>query len=249
MEFLQGFNWFDLVLAAIVLLLGIKGFINGLVREVFGLVGLIGGVIVASRFNTVAAELISEHVYKFEKSAMADFIGFLALFIGFWLVCLGLGALVRKLVGLSGLGFVDRIGGFIAGSAKVFLIFAVLLAVLMRINFLGEAIKPVIGNSYAYPLLLKTGAWVLNIDAAKLNEKINEHMTSSEQKQQPDQAHKNEEPKQAQDSEKEGLSELKEPTKADSQNIDEISTQSQENEIKQEQISNQNSDINESKEK
>lgn len=64
MEFLQGFNWFDLVLLLVVLLLGVKGFINGLIREVFGLVGLIGGIIIASRFNIEAGNLISEHIYK-----------------------------------------------------------------------------------------------------------------------------------------------------------------------------------------
>lgn len=176
MDFLHGFNWFDLALLLVVLLLGVKGFINGLMREVFGLVGLIGGIIIAARFNTKAGSLISEHIYKFEKSAMADAVGFIALFIGFWLLCIFLGALMRRLVGLSGLGFVDRLGGFIAGGAKVFLILSALLAVLMRMNFIGEVIKPVIGNSTAYTMLLNTGAWVLNLDVNDINKKINEHL-------------------------------------------------------------------------
>lgn len=176
MGFLQGFNWFDLVLVLVVLLLGIKGFINGLVREVFGLVGLIGGIIIASRFNTEAGSLISEHIYKFEKSVMADAVGFVALFIGFWLLCLFVGAFIRRLVGLSGLGFVDRVGGFISGGAKVFLILSALLAVLMRMNFIAEVIKPAIGNSTSYTLLLNTGAWVLNLDVNEINKKLNEQL-------------------------------------------------------------------------
>lgn len=111
---------------------------------------------------------------------MAHTVGFVVLFIGFWLLCLFVGAFIRKLVGLSGLGFVDRLGGFIAGGAKVFLILSALLAVLMRMNFIGEVIKPVIGNSTAYNMLLNTGAWVLNLDVNEINKKLNEHFDTKE---------------------------------------------------------------------
>ena len=42
-------SWFDLVVVALVLVLGIKGLLNGFIKEIFGIIGLIGGVIVASR--------------------------------------------------------------------------------------------------------------------------------------------------------------------------------------------------------
>ena len=35
------FNYFDVTIGAIVLILGIKGFMNGFIKEVFGLVGLV----------------------------------------------------------------------------------------------------------------------------------------------------------------------------------------------------------------
>lgn len=47
-------TWFDIIVIALVLILGIKGILNGLIKEVFGLIGLIGGLIVASRFSDVA---------------------------------------------------------------------------------------------------------------------------------------------------------------------------------------------------
>ncbi|MCD8477442.1 MAG: CvpA family protein [Sulfurospirillum sp.] len=37
-------SMFDIISLALVLILGIKGIINGFVKEVFGLLGIIGGV-------------------------------------------------------------------------------------------------------------------------------------------------------------------------------------------------------------
>ena len=38
-------TWFDIIIIALVLMLGIKGILNGLIKEAFGLIGLIGGLI------------------------------------------------------------------------------------------------------------------------------------------------------------------------------------------------------------
>lgn len=172
MENLSSFSWIDLVLALAVVLLGLKGLINGLVREFFGLFGLVGGVIFASRFNGDAALLINEYVYKFDRPAMADFVGFLAVFLLVWIISLMLGAFFSKLLKLSGLGFLDRLGGFVVGGAKIFLVFCIFVAVISRISFISEVAKPTLEKAYSYPFLLKCGAWVLNMDIAALNEKV-----------------------------------------------------------------------------
>jgi membrane protein required for colicin V production len=44
-------NYFDIIAAAIILLLGLKGIVNGFFKEIFGLVGIIGGIFIASRFG------------------------------------------------------------------------------------------------------------------------------------------------------------------------------------------------------
>ena len=50
---------FDVVVVSLVLILGIKGVISGLIKEIFGLIGLIGGIVVASRFGVRVGNLIS----------------------------------------------------------------------------------------------------------------------------------------------------------------------------------------------
>ena len=155
---------FDLGVAALVLILGIKGVINGLIKEVFGLVGLIGGIVVASRFAKEAGELVSEKVYKLDGDSVLFFMGFLVLLIGFWLACLAIGAFLSKIVGLSGLGFLDKIGGFIIGSAKIFLAFSVLFAIISNMQTINSKIEPYFQGSKLHPILLSSGKWIMNLD-------------------------------------------------------------------------------------
>lgn len=155
---------FDLGVAALVLILGIKGVINGLIKEVFGLVGLIGGIVVASRFAKEAGELVSEKVYKLDGDSVLFFMGFLVLLIGFWLACLAIGAFLSKMVGLSGLGFLDKIGGFIIGSAKIFLAFSVLFVIISNMQTINSKIEPYFQGSKLHPILLSSGKWIMNLD-------------------------------------------------------------------------------------
>lgn len=173
MESLSNLNWFDIAVCIGVLILGLKGLISGLVREVFGLAGLIGGIGIASRTNIYVAELISKHLYKFDKPDTATSIGFLLVVVLVWLAAIACARFVQYMIRQSGLGFIDRIGGFIVGSAKIFLILAVILSIATKIGFIKDAISPAFKNSKAYPMLITTGNWILNLDTSKIKEAIN----------------------------------------------------------------------------
>lgn len=62
-------SMFDIISLALVLILGIKGIINGFVKEVFGLLGIIGGIYFASRYAPVAGKMISDHIFAFGNQA------------------------------------------------------------------------------------------------------------------------------------------------------------------------------------
>ncbi|KEA46203.1 CvpA family protein [Campylobacter mucosalis] len=168
---MQSIVWFDVIIIGAVLILGLKGLINGLIKEALGLIGLIGGLILASRFSGVAGEFIQSNIYKFENTSLLDFISFIAVWLIFWLFCLLVGKILSKLVGASGLGFLDRLGGFIAGSGKIFLTLSAILAIIANTN-LSVKIEPFFQNSKVYPVLLSTGKWIANIDVKALKNDI-----------------------------------------------------------------------------
>ncbi|MBE2986416.1 CvpA family protein [Campylobacter sp. RM13119] len=165
--------WFDIIIVAAILMLGIKGILNGLIKEVFGLIGLVGGLVVATRFSEVAEKFINENIYKFDNASMLQFVGFIALWIVFWFLCILIGKFMSKLVALSGLGFLDRFGGFVAGSGKIFLVLAAVCAVLAGTN-LNSKVAPYFQNSKVYPILMSAGNWIINVDIKNIKNEMDD---------------------------------------------------------------------------
>lgn len=178
--------WFDIITLALILILGIKGIINGFVKEVFGLLGIVGGVMLASRNAESAANFISSNLYSFQSSSISYLVGFLTILFVVWISCLMLGMFVSKLVKLSGMSMVDRLAGLFTGSAKIFLIFAVLVAVITNIEFIKVKIQPFVQNSFMYPLLLSAGKVIIKIDPNKIKKQISYNTTDEKQKNKKD---------------------------------------------------------------
>jgi membrane protein required for colicin V production len=164
-------TWFDIIIIAVVIILGIKGIINGLIKEVFGLIGIIGGVIIASRNANLVGDLISLYIYQLSDSA-EFFFGFLLALLVFWFVCLMLGNLLSKMLKMSGLGFVDRLLGFFVGAAKIFLVLAILAAIASKISVLNQKISPFFEGSKVYPILLSAGQFIMAMDVSKVKESV-----------------------------------------------------------------------------
>ena len=158
----MNFYWFDAFVIGFTLLLGLKGILNGLIKEVFGLLGIIGGVFLASVYADKCAAFICETFYKIENEALASFAGFLAILILFWIFCLLFGNFLAKLIKLSGLGFLDRMGGFVFGSAKIFLVFAILVFCIARIDFLDDKLEKFAAGSYTLSVLKNVGSLIMN---------------------------------------------------------------------------------------
>lgn len=156
------FYWFDVIILGFTLLLGLKGILNGLVKEVFGLLGIVGGVFVASKYTDWATSFVQNTFYKIQNESLASFVGFLFLLLVFWVLCLLMGILFSKMIKLSNLSFLDRLGGFLFGGTKVFLIFAILIFCITKINFLNEKLENFARGSYTLDLLRNTGSYVMN---------------------------------------------------------------------------------------
>jgi len=162
------FNYFDITIGAIILILGIKGFVNGLIKEVFGLVGLIGGVYFASRLAPTAATFIDKNFLHMENIALLKLLGFLAILIIIWLSATILGSIFSKLTNISGLSFLNRLFGFIAGGGKYFLIFALIVTALSNVTLVKDNLEKFVKDSVLYPYLKRAGSTIINLDPTVL---------------------------------------------------------------------------------
>ncbi len=165
---MMDFNYFDVTIAAIILILGIKGFMQGFIKEAFGLVGLVAGVYFAARLAPEAASFIDTNFFHLENQSLLKLIGFLAILILIWLSATILGSIFSKLTNQSGLGFLNRLFGFIAGGGKYFLIFALIVTALSNVTLVKDNLEKYVKDSVLYPYLKEAGAYLINIDTSAM---------------------------------------------------------------------------------
>lgn len=173
MEFLNNFtmvdfNYFDVLIGTIVIILGIKGFVNGFIKEIFGLAGLAGGVYLASRLSEKAAQYIETNFIQIGNVALLKLLGFMAVLIAVWTAASLLGIIISKLTSASGLGFINRLLGFITGGGKYFVIFALIVTALSNVTLIKDKLTKYTANSQLYPYLEATGTYLIHLDPKKL---------------------------------------------------------------------------------
>ncbi|MEN4052437.1 MULTISPECIES: CvpA family protein [Sulfurimonas] len=175
-------NYFDLIAAIIILLLGLKGILNGFFKELFGLIGIIGGIFVASRVGDSVGEHLSELIFNFSNHAAISFTGFLVTLTLFWIVMIAIGYVFKKLSVMSGLGIFDRILGFIFGASKFFLIAAVIAFAVNNVKAFKPTLDSAFSNSVLFPVLVSTGGFIMKIDPSDVTQDINNSVEDATRK-------------------------------------------------------------------
>jgi membrane protein required for colicin V production len=180
---MENISLLDLISIALILFLGIKGIFRGFVKEVFGLIGIIGGIYVASRYAQAAGEFLDNNFLNLQNKGSLYLIGFIAVLIAFWLFAVMVGFLLGKLVNSSGLGIIDKILGFFVGGAKVFLIFSVIIYVFSNIGIFRASINNMFAGSMMYPIFQKVGARIVKIDPSQITVQDNITVGSDEKEE------------------------------------------------------------------
>ncbi|WP_320033347.1 CvpA family protein [Halarcobacter sp.] len=176
---MQSFTVFDIVIVSITLLLGLKGLLRGFIKEIFGLIGIIGGIFVASRMAAEIGNAIAP-VLALENNATIKLIGFILGLILFWAIIYVLGIILSKIFSASGLGFFDRILGFLFGSAKIFFIFSIIAYALFQVQSFKDLMNNKISDSITFPLLVQTGSFIVKLDASDFVKKVEDSVTKDE---------------------------------------------------------------------
>jgi len=158
------FSVIDFIVAGLILVLGLKGMLNGMVKEVFGLLGIVGGIFFATSYANDFGAVLNRNIYTFEKEEVATLIGFILLLILSWGGIIALGNIVSKLMKLSSLGMIDKILGVIFASGKVFVIFAIIAYSVSSIEVIAKSLSKHTKDSILYPILVEGGSLIVNID-------------------------------------------------------------------------------------
>jgi len=172
---MQDFTIFDMVIVSITVLLGLKGLFRGFIKEVFGLIGIIGGLFVASRVALDIGNVIAP-ILALENVTTIKLIGFVIGLIAFWAIVYMLGIILSKIFSASGLGIFDRILGFVFGSAKVFLIFSVIAYALYQMQSFKGLMDKKFATSTTFPFLIETGGFIVKLDTSDFTSAIKKQL-------------------------------------------------------------------------
>lgn len=113
-------NWIDILLTAILIFFMVKGFIRGIILEVFTLAGMVAAYIIALRQVGWAAAMIAQLIDV--PPVVATVLGFLSLFIGVIVVFRIAAILLHKIVKRTPVNALNRGGGVFIGCLKGVLI-------------------------------------------------------------------------------------------------------------------------------
>jgi membrane protein required for colicin V production len=171
-------NYFDVAVGSIVLLLGLKGLMNGFSKELFGLIGIVGGLFVASHIGGPIGSFLNESLLHFETAAAINLVGFVFTVGIFWLLMIALGSGFKRLSTLSGLGIVDQILGFFVGASKFFFIMSVIVYALFSVTAIRENFGDKMKDSIFFEPMVATGDFILHIETGEVVNMMNDNNQS-----------------------------------------------------------------------
>lgn len=172
---MENINIFDLIVVALITILGLKGLFRGFTKEFFGLVGIVGGVFVASRLSKTAGEMVNG-IIPMENDNTILLAGFVVSLIVFWILAYLVGNVLEKIFKMSGLGVFDRILGFVFGAGKIFLLFSIISYAVSQVKMINDNIKPKLETSIVFPILKDTGNYIIKLDTSGLQTEVSKQL-------------------------------------------------------------------------
>jgi len=138
-------NPFDTIITIVLGYCLIRGFFRGLIKEISSIIGVLGGFYAGYTYYLEISRPLSAWI---SNPAYAKILGFMLLFCGVFIFVSIIGVIIKYLMNIAFLGWVDRICGVFFGIAKGILIAAVLL--MMLTAFLPKG-APMIKDSILAP--------------------------------------------------------------------------------------------------
>ncbi len=125
-------DWLDIVLIVVLALSTFMGLKTGLTKTVIILAGLIVGVILAGQYYVSLGGWLSSYI---PQPNLAQVVAFAAILLTTLLAAFVLAIFLKKIISLTLLGWIDRLGGALFGLAVGSVVLGALLTVMVRFPF------------------------------------------------------------------------------------------------------------------
>ena len=168
------FNIFDAIVISITLLLAIKGYFSGIIKEIAGLLGIGAGLFLGSIYYKGVGEYINNSIFKIPNESAINVVGFVAVFIITWMIVILVGMMVAKILKVAKLGLIDRIGGVIFSAGKFFLIVSVIITMLSQIEALKSTLDKYQKDSVMWPIMDKVGQTLIHLKPEDVQKQIDD---------------------------------------------------------------------------
>jgi len=171
----ENINIFDLIVVALITILGLKGLFRGFTKEFFALVGIVGGVFIASRLSKDTGEIVNS-IIPMQNDNTILLAGFVVSLVVFWIIAYIVGSALAKVFKMSGLGIFDRILGFVFGAGKIFLLFSIISYAVSQVKMINDNLAPKLETSIVFPILKETGSYIIQLDTSGFQEEVTKQL-------------------------------------------------------------------------
>ena len=165
---MNSISYLDIGIAVVVLALGLRGLRNGFISEVMGLVGVVGGIYLASRFFQNLAHYLELAGLSFQNETILWALAFIIILSLFWIACMVLSYTIsRFLIVIPELYIVNCGLGYVFSALKFFVILSVIIHVSAQVGFIKTQLDSINGNSRIYPMMREVAEKIMNIEEIK----------------------------------------------------------------------------------
>ena len=161
-------NPLDMVIIVIIAFCLIRGIFRGLIKEIASIVGVFTGFYAAYTYYGILAKLLSKWITNIPY---LNILSFLIIFSVIFIIISIIGVIIKYLLNIAFLGWLDRICGAGFGIIKGLLIVAVILIALT--TFLPKG-TPVIKNSLLSPHVTKISEKMVKIVSKDMKQQFEE---------------------------------------------------------------------------
>jgi len=171
---IMGFHILDVIIVGLIAFLAIKGLVNGFTKELLNFITIVGGVLLAARYNEKVVALINEQQIL-PITIPDDFtklVGFIVIVISIWIV-IGFFSSILTRVTSEVNSFFSRLIGYLLSAARYLFIFTLIIFGISQSNFFKESATKFKTETQLFEPMTQIGAKILNIDLNTTEEENN----------------------------------------------------------------------------